>query len=174
MDDNRVSFFGSWQNSTGMFMNEQTAIDRILETENLTDGLEDDDANWLIDWGVERVRPLIAGIEDDEAAGEKVHQLMTVMRKLNQITADRQVKSAEDLAADVNMFLTAHAAAFGHAPTLGSGEVAFACVTIKMLPPLQAIQLLLGLAKPQDTSKPQENQAPPKPPNPRGPERTQD
>jgi hypothetical protein len=157
-----------------MFMNEQAAIDRILETENLTDGLADDEANWLIDWGVERVRPLIAGIEDDEAAGEKVNQLMAVMRKLNQITADRGVKSAEDLAADVNTFLGAHAAAFGHAPTLGTGEVAFACVTIKMMPPLETMQFLLGLAEPQDTAKPQENQAPQKPPNPRGPEQTQD
>jgi len=33
-------------------MDRQTAIDRITETENLTDGLEDDDANWLLDWEI--------------------------------------------------------------------------------------------------------------------------
>jgi hypothetical protein len=35
-------------------MDRQTAIDRITEPENLTDGLEDDDANWLLDWAPRR------------------------------------------------------------------------------------------------------------------------
>jgi hypothetical protein len=53
-------------------MDRQTAIDRITETENLTDGLEDDDANWLLDWGIARVDGLVTGIADEDAAGEKL------------------------------------------------------------------------------------------------------
>ncbi len=155
-------------------MNEQAAIDRILETENLTDSLEDDDANWLIDWGIERVRPLIAGIEDDEAAGEKVNQLMAVMRRLNQITADRKVKSAAELAADVDLFLAAYGAAFGRMRSLGSGEAVSACVAIKTMLPLDTLQRLIALAEPQDNPESQETQAPQMPPSPRGPEKTQE
>ncbi len=155
-------------------MNEQAAIDRILETENLTDGLEDDDANWLIDWGIERVRPLIAGIEDDEAAGEKVSQLMAVRRRLNQITADREVKSAEELAADVDQFLVAYDAAFGRTRSLGSGEALSACASIKTMLPLDTLQHLIALAEPQNAAQSQESQAPPVPPSPRGPEKTQE
>jgi hypothetical protein len=51
-------------------MDRQTASERITETENLTDGLEDDDANWLLDWGIARVDRLLAGITDEDADTE--------------------------------------------------------------------------------------------------------
>jgi hypothetical protein len=53
-------------------MDRQAAIDRITETENLTDGLEDDDANWLLDWGAAQVDGLVTGIKDADAEGESV------------------------------------------------------------------------------------------------------
>jgi glutaminase len=96
------------------------------------------------------VRPLIAGIEDDEAAGEKVNQLMAVMRRLNQIAADREVKSSENLAADVNGFVAAYTAAFGRVRSLDSGETLSASAQIKTMLPLEAIQHLIALAEPRD------------------------
>jgi hypothetical protein len=86
-------------------MDRQTAIDRITETENLTDGLEDDDANWLLDWGIAHVDGLVTGIKDEDAAGKKLNQLMAVMRSLNQIAADRAAKPSDALAADIRAFL---------------------------------------------------------------------
>ncbi len=94
-------------------MDRQTAIDRITETENLTDGLEDDDANWLLDWGIAQVDGLVTGIKDEDAAGEKLNQLMAVMRTLNQIAADRAAKPPDALAGDIRTFLERYQQAFG-------------------------------------------------------------
>jgi hypothetical protein len=94
-------------------MDKQAAIDRILETENLTDGLEDDDAKWLLDWGIGFLPALIGELEDEDAAGAKVNELMAVMRQINQIVADRNAASPEDLADAVVALAEAHARAFG-------------------------------------------------------------
>jgi hypothetical protein len=66
-------------------MDTQRFVDRMLETENLTDELEDADAQRLLDWGFARLESLLDGIEDPEAAGEKVNALMALMRKLNRL-----------------------------------------------------------------------------------------
>jgi hypothetical protein len=109
-------------------MDRQTAIDRITETENLTDGLEDDDANWLLDWGIAHVDGLVTGIKDEDAAGEKLNQLMAVMRSLNQIAADRAAKPPDALAADIRAFLERYQQTFGAAkdatPTATSAPAA--------------------------------------------------
>jgi hypothetical protein len=94
-------------------MDRQTAIDRITETENLTDGLEDDDANWLLDWGIAHVDGVVTGITDEDAAGDKLNQLMAVMRSLNQIAADRAAKPPDALAADIRTYLERYRQAFG-------------------------------------------------------------
>ncbi|HEX6540208.1 MAG TPA: hypothetical protein VF040_00520, partial [Ktedonobacterales bacterium] len=82
-------------------MDEALAIERITENENLTDGLNDEDARWLLQWGTGHAGELIAGATDDEAAGQKINQLMAVMRSLNAIAADRTVKDSASLAADI-------------------------------------------------------------------------
>jgi hypothetical protein len=69
-------------------MDRQIFIDRILETENLTDNLEDDDANTLLDWGIAQVDQLIDDALDPEAAGEKISGLMQVMRGLNSLAGN--------------------------------------------------------------------------------------
>ena len=66
-------------------MDKQPFIDRILETENLTDNLEDDAADHLLKWGLGQLDRLLEGIEDEAAAGEKVSALMKVMRGVNRI-----------------------------------------------------------------------------------------
>jgi phosphatidylserine/phosphatidylglycerophosphate/cardiolipin synthase-like enzyme len=103
-------------------MDERLAIERILENENLTDGLEDEDANWLLEWGTSRVGGLIAGIEDDEAAGEKVSQVMAVMRSLNAIAADRAVEDPASLADEIRTLRDRYAAAFGSAAPSDADE----------------------------------------------------
>jgi len=73
---------------TEAIMDRQLLIDKILETENLTDALEDDDANTLLDWGIAQVDALIKGDTDEEIAGDKINSLMHLMRGLNQIAGD--------------------------------------------------------------------------------------
>jgi len=69
-------------------LDRQTFVDRLLETENLTDQLEDDEADLLLNWGVAKIDGLIEGIADHEAAGEKINQLMQVMRSLNALVGN--------------------------------------------------------------------------------------
>jgi len=100
-------------------MEEQAAIDRILETENLTDGLEDEDANWLLNWGIKCLPGLIGGITDDEAAGARVNDLMAVIRKINQIIAGRDSKTVDELAVDIQDLAARYERAFGSARKAG-------------------------------------------------------
>ncbi len=136
-------------------MKDQDAIDRITETENLTDALEDDDANWLINWGVGHVHDLMTTLlgskQNDDAAGEKVNALMAVMRKLNQIAADRAVKAPDALASDVEAFAALYAKAFGQAKTIQSHEVKQAAVTLAKQTPRETMQSLLNMVTPTAT-----------------------
>jgi len=81
-------------------LDRQTFVDRLLEVENLTDQLEDDEANILLDWGISKIDGLIDGIDDHDAAGEKINGLMHVMRGLNSLAgnpADISTKGLADL-----------------------------------------------------------------------------
>ena len=53
-------------------MEKECFIERILETENLTDELEDADARWLLDWGIQNLDEVLSSTQDEETAGNKV------------------------------------------------------------------------------------------------------
>ena len=69
-------------------MDRQLYVDRLLESENLTDHLEDDEANHLLDWGIAHIDGLINGASGADEAGDKVNRLMAVMRALNSLAGD--------------------------------------------------------------------------------------
>ncbi len=75
----------------------QNFIDRMLETENLTDALEDEEADFLLNWGVTQLKQRLGEIEDKEAAGEYTNDLMDFMRSLNQITGNLENIQPESL-----------------------------------------------------------------------------
>lgn len=124
-------------------MDQQMAVDRILETENLTANLEDSDANWLLDWGIGHVPRLIGRIKDDEAAGTKVNELMAVMRKLNQIAADRAEKPTEELDKDIKELAALYSKAFGEIRKLGVDDFKQAVGEIRKKSPLETMQYLI-------------------------------
>jgi phosphatidylserine/phosphatidylglycerophosphate/cardiolipin synthase-like enzyme len=126
-------------------MDEALAIERITETENLTDGLDDDDANWLLQWGTGHAGGLIAGIADEEAAGEKVNQLMAVMRSLNAVAADRTVKDPAGLGDDIRALRERYAATFGSTIAGDEGKIARLSVALPTLTPREAMQQVLAL-----------------------------
>ncbi|HUH98477.1 MAG TPA: hypothetical protein VLZ89_14020 [Anaerolineales bacterium] len=64
-------------------MDRQLFVDRLLETENLTDRLEDPDADYLLKWGLANIDGLINGVPDEAEAGDRINRLMHVMRALN-------------------------------------------------------------------------------------------
>jgi hypothetical protein len=124
-------------------MEEQSAIDRILETENLTDNLEDQEANWLLDWGIKRLPGLISGIADDEAAGTKVNELMAVMRQVNRIIGGRDSISADELAGAIQMLADKYASAFGAVRETSLDDHTSLSAQIVEKPALEAMQVLL-------------------------------
>jgi len=75
----------------------QVLIDRLLESENLTDNLEDEDANVLIKWGIAQIDHLLGGINDEETAGTKINHLMNLMRQVNSIAGNPSTISQEKL-----------------------------------------------------------------------------
>lgn len=126
-------------------MDEMRAIERITETANLTDGLEDDDANWLLDWAIAQVRNLIRSIEDEAAAGEKVSQLMAVVRRLNRIVADRAARPIEDMADAIRALADDYERAFGHSKVPVLYEAVISAAQIGSMAPREALQFLIEL-----------------------------
>ncbi len=124
-------------------MDQQIAVDRILETENLTANLEDPDANWLLNWGISHVPRLIGHIEDDEAAGAKVNELMAVMRKLNQIAGESAEKPTEELDKDIKELAALYRKAFGEIRMLGADDFKRAAGELRKKSPLETMQFLI-------------------------------
>ena len=129
-------------------MDKQAAIDRILETENLTDGLEDKDADWLLNWGINYLPALIGELEDEDAAGTKVNELMAVMRKINRITADRAAAAAEDLAEAIVGLAEAYARAFGSTQPLTPEAALGLASSLAAQPSRQAMLALIETVQP--------------------------
>jgi len=75
----------------------QNFIDRMLEVENLTDSLEDEEADYLLNWGVTKLKEQLVGFEDTEAVGEYTNDLMGFMRTLNQTIGNLENILPEDL-----------------------------------------------------------------------------
>ena len=126
-------------------MDKQLFVERILETENLTDELDDSDANWLLDWGIGRLDQVLQGATDEDSAGERVNALMAVMRKMNRIVGSYTGKStpdlAEDLAALDGLFAQAFGRAVGNEPSKGYEQAA---ENVAKLPTRQALEYLAG------------------------------
>jgi hypothetical protein len=78
-----------------IYMETERFVERILETENLTDELEDADANWFLKWGTGKVPLVLMDVSGDEEAGYQINALMAVMRKINRMMASYQDKTAE-------------------------------------------------------------------------------
>jgi hypothetical protein len=133
-------------------MNNQAAIDRILETENLTDGLEDQDARWLLDWGINNLPALIGNLQDEDAAGAKVNELMAVMRKINQIVADRQIAPVKDLVEAFTDLVKSYAQAFDNARPLTSEDALNLAANLSNRTARQAMQAIIETVQPAGKS----------------------
>ncbi|HVN53711.1 MAG TPA: hypothetical protein VMT46_05225 [Anaerolineaceae bacterium] len=101
-------------------MDKQPYIDRILETENLTDELEDAEANTLINWGVAQLDRVLQGADDPEEGGRRVNNLMAVMRKINRILGGYKSKSSKALAKDIADLRRLTAQASGSSPSFST------------------------------------------------------
>lgn len=94
-------------------IDQQRFIERMLESENLTDELDDEDASWLLNWGIGQIGELIKYAADIDAASDIVNALMQFMRLLNRIGGNPAANSSRMLPE----LLERHSAAFGSSYT---------------------------------------------------------
>lgn len=120
-------------------MDLQLFIDRLLESENLTDSLDDEAANALIKWGIDHIGPLVEG-EDDESAGTKVNRLMSLMRAVNSIAGNPSAASTESLFKLLDVF----AQTFGKNHFIGQKERQAVVEQISQMQPKEAVDYLLN------------------------------
>jgi hypothetical protein len=117
----------------------QNFIDRMLETENLTDALEDEDADYLLNWGVAQLKEQLGNIEDSETAGEYTNALMGFMRTVNQIAGNLESIQPEDLVQLGELQKKAFGP--GQEPSMDAyGETA---ARLKLMTPHQSVEYLL-------------------------------
>ncbi len=117
-------------------------VDRILETENLTDELVDADAQWLLDWGIAQLDLALQGIDNEESANKQVSALMACMRKINRISGQMKHKNPEDLASDLGELAGLKAEVFGTRVDLESAGFAKLASELQRMPTRQALEFL--------------------------------
>jgi hypothetical protein len=121
----------------------QNFIDYMLEAENLTDELEDEDAKTLINWGIDKITGLINGIDDQDDAYEHVSSLMRVMRRLNRICGNPADVNPEDL----TDLLDRCNIAFGSSRSVTESDMETAVVQIAGVSSGEALQFLFQWIK---------------------------
>ena len=135
-------------------MYEQMAIDRISEVENLTDNLTDETASWLIRLAIDKATALLTDINDADAAGAKVNDLMAVMRDINQIIPALKSKQPSDLTKDLSAFVRVYSKAFGDSRKLTSKSLNKLATELKKMSPLEATKKLLTALSPGSVAHP--------------------
>jgi hypothetical protein len=124
-------------------MDEKIFVERILENENLTSSLVDDDANWLLNWGTGQVKGLIQGIGDVNVAGEKVNALMAVMRKMNRLVGEGDWPPVDELVPELETLAELSAQAFGIPRDMSTAEWEAVANQLVQMTPSQALQFLV-------------------------------
>jgi len=117
----------------------QNFIDRMLETENLTDALEDEDADYLLNWGVAQLKEKLGKFDDKKDAGEYTNALMSFMRTVNQITGNLESIQPEDLVQLGGLRLKV----FGPGQELAMDVYGEAVARLKTMTPHQSVEYLL-------------------------------
>ena len=125
----------------------QILIERMLENENLTEDLDDEDADWLLDWGADRLREL-SDSETMEAAEEKAGALMKFIRGLNRLAGGLPGVDPADLAA----LLEHYAMALGSSRAAGQVEIEDAAASISSLTPREALEYLISWCAPSSAN----------------------
>lgn len=118
----------------------QTLTDRMLESENLTDNLQDQEAQWLLDWGIAELRRLAGEAENDQVLAEKAGALMKFMRGLNRLAGSLPDADPAELA----RLLESRFAAYGTSRPAEQAAINDAVTALSALPPRQALEFLIG------------------------------
>jgi hypothetical protein len=102
-------------------MKTQRYVERMLEIENLTDQLGDDEADWLLNWGAEQFGVVLGEVVGDEEAGRRANAFYAVLRKINRMAGSRAQRGETDLAVDFAALAGLASEAY-HAPSSANTE----------------------------------------------------
>lgn len=127
----------------------ERAVERILDSENVRGMLQDEDAQWLIDWGIEQIRLLLKDVNDQDVADETTYRLMLVMRALNRFGAEES-----NTPENVHTFVERYAAVFGQAKPLTPADEAQMARALASKSPVEAMQSLIEAVKAADHGNP--------------------
>lgn len=119
-----------------------------METENLTDALDGDSANWLIDWALAQIPSLLRDVTDEATADEIIYNLMQTMRTLNGLGADAAELPAADLIESVREFSSRFGTVHKAALDLDEDRIRQTAEQIAGKPPLESLPYLVNLIKP--------------------------
>ncbi len=124
-------------------MDKARYVERILEVENLTDELEDAQANWLLEWGIAQLDWLLEDVSDEEIAGARVNALMAAMRKVNRATGSRAGREPAELAADFATLADLWGRVRGCEPGVTPADCEQAAAEFIQLPAEEAVKWLV-------------------------------
>jgi len=102
----------------GMFMPNETehqkrlAVEMILNSEGLTDDLQDAAAKRLLNWGVVQAERLATGAGGDEL-DRVLSRLRRLVKRVNSLVADRSTLGDDEFAAMLNELVAAASELFG-------------------------------------------------------------
>ena len=133
-------------------MKPERFVERMLEIENLTDALEDAEAQLLLDWGLAQLGPLLTDIQDVEAAGEKANELMAVMRKINRLVGGMAGKDREELAEELRALDALFFKLYPAGAIPGVDDVALSTASLAELNTRAALEFILQRQLPHKTS----------------------
>lgn len=123
-------------------MNMQLYIDHLLETENLTADLEDEEAKWLLDWGISQVTMIVGNMSDEEAAYEMVNTLMDFIRRVSHTVVRRKRRTPKQLSVMLSQLGEIYAQAYGHSRPLSPAVVDVAVTRLISFSALDAVKFL--------------------------------
>jgi hypothetical protein len=117
----------------------QSAMERIMMDESVTEELADDEAKVLLGWGEQQVTRLADQIADEEAFKEASNQLRKLMRRVNRFVGLRGDMDAEEQREKLERIVTA-------AQELGFGIVPeMAAVFLQGAPPADNVEAVRQL-----------------------------
>jgi hypothetical protein len=124
-------------------VDEKVFVERILENENLTSSLVDEDANWLLKWGTGQVKGLVQGLGDVDVAGEKVNTLMAVMRKMNRLVGQGDWPPVDEIVPELETLADLSAQVFGAPDDVSTTDWEAMANQLTQMTPPQALRFLV-------------------------------
>ena len=140
-------------------MDKKIFIERLTETENLTNELEDPDAKWLLAWGIKHLDDALQDFDDENTASAKVTALMAILRRTNRLVGNRRNVDAAILESEQDALEELFIQAFGWKEIYLREDLSRSANLFRLMTSREALEFVLGNqpimpGKPDDRTPP--------------------